>query len=295
MTDTYHDALSEQLRKNVWDTLQHEAKQLSPVDYASVVTDITGIFDPTPISDGAGFLLSAAQGDALGAALSLVGIAPYAGDALAKPLKIAKKAPQTAKALEALLHHSDNLALAGQAALKRTGLSLEQVGAARKEALAKVQQAMLDVKVGKTGCIECGLVGRAGEKRQLKMPRTGKNGKWKTMTGEQPMDGNGIFEFHEARSLPDGRTVKEIEFRNGTPVYDDYVEGRKYDLWEVTGDVDRDSNQLRAIMRESDANWKPPSYDDFVFHHFEDGKVGYIPRNIHDLDSGVLHIPVVTP
>ena len=105
MTDTYHDALSEQLRKNVWDTLQHEAKQLSPVDYASVVTDITGIFDPTPISDGAGFLLSAAQGDALGAALSLVGIAPYAGDALAKPLKIAKKAPLTAKALEALLHH----------------------------------------------------------------------------------------------------------------------------------------------------------------------------------------------
>ena len=105
MTDSYHDALSEQLRKNVWDTLQHEAKQLSPLDYASVASDITGIFDPTPLSDGAGFLLSAAQGDALGAALSLVGIAPYAGDALAKPLKIAKKAPQTAKALEALLHH----------------------------------------------------------------------------------------------------------------------------------------------------------------------------------------------
>ena len=156
MTDSYHDALSEQLRKNVWDTLQHEAKQLSPLDYASVASDITGIFDPTPLSDGAGFLLSAAQGDALGAALSLVGIAPYAGDALAKPLKIAKKAPQTAKALEALLHHSDNLALAGQAALKRAGLSLEQVGAARKEAPASHagcqgrQDRMHRVRVG--GC-----------------------------------------------------------------------------------------------------------------------------------------------
>ena len=290
MTDTYNDALSEQLRKNVWDTLQNEAKNMSPLDYATTVTDITGVFDPTPVSDAAGFVLSAAQGDALGAALSLGSIIPYAGDALAKPLKFAKKAPQTAKALEAFLHASDNLAMAGQAALKRVGLSLEQVGLARKEALGKVQQAMLDVKVHKTGCVECGLVGAKGENRSLHMPHTGSNGKWKTTTGEQPMDGNGIFEFHQERTIPDGRTVKEIEFRNGTPVYDNYVEGQKYDLWEVSSDVKKDSNELMKMMRETDPNWTPPSYKDFVFHHFEDGKVGYIPRNIHDIKkAGVAH------
>ncbi len=291
MTDTYNDALSEQLRKNVWDTLESEAKSMSPLDVATTMTDITGIFDPTPISDGVGFFLSAAQGDALGALLSLGSAAvPYFGDALAKPLKIAKKAPQTAKALEAFFHASDNLAMAGQAALKRAGLSLEKVGAARKEALAKVQQAMLDVKVHKTGCVECGLVGKAGEKRRLQMPRTGRSGKWKTKTGEQPMDGNGIFEFHQERTIPDGRNVKEVEFRNGSPVYDKYVEGQKYDIWEVSGDVGKDSIQLKDIMRESNPNRKPPSYDDFVFHHFEDGKVGYIPRNLHDLDfGGVAH------
>ena len=291
MTDTYNDALSEQLRKNVWDTLESEAKSMSPLDVATTMTDITGIFDPTPISDGVGFFLSAAQGDALGALLSLGSAAvPYFGDALAKPLKIAKKAPQTAKALEAFFHASDNLAMAGQAALKRAGLSLEQVGAARKEALAKVQQAMMDVKTGKTGCVECGLVGAKGQNRSLHMPHTGSNGKWKTTTGEQPMDGNGIFEFHQERTIPDGRKVKEIEFSNGAPVYDKYLEGPKYDLWEVSGNAKRDGDELTKMMRESDSNWEPPSRDEFVLHHFEDGKVGYIPRAIHDTRyKGVAH------
>ncbi|MFZ4698871.1 MAG: hypothetical protein ACOYMG_02365 [Candidatus Methylumidiphilus sp.] len=290
MTDTYNDALSEQLRKNVWDTLQSEAKNMSPLDYASTVADITGVFDPTPLSDGAGFLLSAAQGDALGAALSLGSMIPYAGDALAKPLKFAKKAPLTGKALEALFHAGDNLAMAGQAALKRSGLGLEQVAAARKQALAKVQQAMLDVKVRRAGCVECRLVGAKGQNRSLHMPHTGSNGKWKNPKGEQPMDGNGVFEFHESRKLPDGRTVKEIEFRDGTPVYDNYVEGQRYDLWEVSGNAKKDGDELTKMKRESDPNWKPPSKDEFVLHHFEDGKVGYIPRAIHDTRyKGVAH------
>jgi hypothetical protein len=291
MTDTYNNALSEQLRKNVWDTLEREAKSMSPLDVATTMTDITGIFDPTPLSDGAGFILSAVQGDGLGAALSLGSMIPYAGDALAKPLKFAKKAPQTAKALEAFLHASDNLAMAGQAALKRAGLSLEQVGAARKQALAKVQQAMLDVKVHKTGCVECGLVGAKGQNRSLHMPHTGNNGKWKTTTGEQPMDGNGMFEFHQERTVPDGRKVKEIEFRNGTPNFDNYVEGKKYNLWEVSGNADVDARELRKMMHETDANWTAPSRKDFVLHHFEDGQVGYIPRNIHDIFpfNGVAH------
>jgi hypothetical protein len=108
------------------------------------------------------------------------------------------------------------------------------------------------------------------------------------MTGEQPKDGNGIFEFHQERTIPDGRKVKEIEFRNGTPVYDKYVEGQKYDLWEVSGDVGQDTEQLTRIMREKNQEWMPPSKEDFVLHHFEDGKVGYIPRTIHDPNSGGL-------
>lgn len=307
MTDTYNDALAEQMKKNVWDNLKSEAANMTPMEYATVSADIAGIFDPTPVSDGAGFLLSAAQGDALGALLSLGSMIPYAGDALAKPVKIAKRAPKTAKALEAMLNAKDNLAKVGKAALsntglspakiaaartdffKNSGLSLEQVAKARRQALDKVQQAMLDAKNKTPGVETCPrkLVDEVtGEKRQLQMPRNGDNGKWKGGDGKQPETGNGIFEFTEPKKLPDGRIVKEIEFRNGAPVFDDYVEGPKYDLWEVSGNAKIDADQLAEMMRETNPNWNPPFKDDFVLHHFEDGKVGYVPRVIHDKKEG---------
>lgn len=310
MTDTYNDALAEQMKKNVWDNLKSEAANMTPMEYATVSADIAGIFDPTPVSDGAGFLLSAAQGDALGALLSLGSMIPYAGDALAKPVKIAKRAPKTAKALEGMLNAKDNLAKVGKAALsntglspakiaaartdffKNSGLSLEQVAKARRQALEKVQKAMLDAKNKTPGVETCPrkLVDEVtGEKRQLQMPRSGKNGKWKTAGGEQPVDGNSIFEFTEPKKLPDGRMVKEIEYRNGAPDFNKYVEGDKYDLWEVSGDADIDGKLLKELMQEKNPHWQPPDDKNFVLHHFEDGKVGYVLRVIHDKPGGVAH------
>jgi hypothetical protein len=286
MTDAYNDALSEQLEKNVWDRLKSEAANMSPVEYASVTADIAGIFDPTPISDGAGLVLSAVQLDALGVLLSAGSMVPYAGDAIAKPLKIAKRAPKTAKALEAVLRAGDNLAKAGAAALKRSGLSLAQVAAARKRALAKVQQAMLDARKKLPGSENCVVVGAKGEKRLLQMPRKGKNGKWKTPDGDAPDTGTGFFEFTEPKKLPDGREVTEIKFRNGTPVFDDYIHGPKYDLWEVSGDAKIDGDRLKAMMRETNPSWEPPSSKDYVLHHLENGQVGYVPRVIHDRAIG---------
>ena len=51
MTEAYNDALTEQLRKNVWDQLKSEAAKMSKLEYASVAAEIIGIFDPTPASD----------------------------------------------------------------------------------------------------------------------------------------------------------------------------------------------------------------------------------------------------
>ena len=286
MTDAYNDALSEQLKKNVWDRLKSEAANMSPIEYASVTADIAGIFDPTPTSDAAGLVLSAVQLDALGVLLSVGSMVPYAGDAVAKPLKIAKRAPKTAKALEAVLNAGDNLAKAGANVLKRSGLSLGQVALARKKALARVQQAMLDARKKLPGCEDCLLVGAKGEQRLLQMPRKGKNGKWNTPDGEAPAAGTGSFEFAAPKKLPDGREVTEIKFRNGTPVFDDYVNGPKYDLWEVSGDAKIDGDRLSAMMRETNPNWQPPSSKDYVLHHFENGQVGYVPRVIHDRAIG---------
>jgi len=216
---------------------------------------------------------------------------PYAGDALAKPLKIAKYAPKTAKTLETLLKASDNMASLGKDALKRSGLSLEQVAVARKKALEKVQKAMLDAKNKMPGCQQCKLVGPKGEKRQLHMPSGKTGGTWKTAGGKQPTDGNGLFEFTDARTLPDGRVVEGIKFKNGAPDFDDYVEGSKHELWEVSGNASIDADRLEEMMLRNNPNWEPPDFEEYVLHHFEDGKVGYVPRTLHDKVefSGVAH------
>lgn len=288
MSQHYNDALAEELRKNVWEQLKTEAASMSKVEYAQVSADIIGIFDPTPASDAVGAVLSAAQGDALGVLLSLAGMIPYAGDALGKPAKIAKHAPETAKALEKMLRASDDLAMAGKEVLKKSGLTLQQVAEARSQALKKVQQTMLDAKQKTPGCVAC--QGLDGTKRKLDMPTGKTNGKWQTPDGNQPMDGNGLFKFDQAKTLPDGRTVSGIEFRNGAPNFDDYVVGSKHELWEVTGDVKKDSSELQKMTRETNPNWVPPDSDYFVLHHFEDGKVGYVPRVLHDKAiGGVAH------
>lgn len=286
MTDAYADALEEQAKKNMWDTLAAEAKNMSPLEYSTLVADVAGTFDPTPISDTVGAGLSLAQGDWLGVGLSLAGFFPYVGDAVGKPLKIAKRAPKTAKILEQILTRGDNLAKAGKTVLERT-FKLSEVAAARRKALARVQQAMLDARNKIPGCQNCKkLIDPAtGSKRMLQMPATG--GTWKTVDGAAPRSGSGVFEFDAPKTLPDGRIVKEIEFRKGAPNFHDYVEGQKHDLWEVTGNARTDARALKKQMRETvDPNWEPPLEDKFVLHHFEDGTVGYVPRELHDKAIG---------
>jgi len=286
VTDKYNEALGEELKKNVWDRTMEAAANMSPLDKADLITSVTGIFDPTPVSDGAGLAIALANGDPLGAALSAVSLVPYLGDAVAKPVKIARKAPKVAGAIEAMFKAGDNLASAGKAALKDAGLSLEQVAAARKKALESVQQAMLDAKNRVANCEACKL--KNDGKRQLQMPTNSSKGSW--VGGAQPADGNGIFKFNEPRTLPDGRQVNEIQFKNGAPDFDAYVEGGKHQLWQVTGSAKTDGDALLAQMRETNPHRQPPDASEFTLHHFEDGSVGYVPQVIHDRSmDGVAH------
>jgi len=289
MTEKYNEALSEQLRSNVWKRTQEAVANMSPAEGAGLVADVTGIFDPTPTSDAVGLALSLVQGDGVGAAASLVSMFPYVGDAVAKPFKIARRAPKVAEAIEAVLKGGDKLMGAGKAALKDAGLSLDQVVAARRQALESVQKAMVEARQKIANCETCKLKAADGSRSGvLHMPQNGKNGKW--AGGSQPADGNGVFEFAEAKTLPDGRQVASIEYRDGAPVFDKYVVGEKRQLWEVTGDVGKDETQLKAMMRETEPGWRPPDPEIYVLHHFEDGAVGYVPRAIHDKAiGGVAH------
>ena len=81
------------------------------LDITQMGLDIAGIFDPTPISDGASGLISLFRGDFLGAGISAISMVPYLGDAaklgklgryaetLAKAVDAAKSSPELAKAI----------------------------------------------------------------------------------------------------------------------------------------------------------------------------------------------------
>lgn len=81
------------------------------LDITQMGLDIAGIFDPTPISDGASGVISLFRGDFLGAGISALSMIPYVGDAaklgklgryaetLAKAVDAAKSSPELAKAI----------------------------------------------------------------------------------------------------------------------------------------------------------------------------------------------------
>jgi len=64
-----------------------QSKRELAFDIGQLILDITGIFDPSPISDGTSFLISLARGNWFDAVISAAGIVPYIGD-LAKTAKL---------------------------------------------------------------------------------------------------------------------------------------------------------------------------------------------------------------
>jgi hypothetical protein len=76
-----------------------QAKRALAMDIGQLVLDITGIIDPTPISDGANFLISLARRNWVDAVASAVSIVPYIGD-LAKTAKLPRYIRSVRKAIE---------------------------------------------------------------------------------------------------------------------------------------------------------------------------------------------------
>lgn len=282
MSEEYSKALADQGKQSVWSTLREEAANLPAVEKASLVADVAGIFDPTPVSDGVGTVLSAAQGDFLGAGLSILGMVPYVGD-LGKIAKIGKRAPKTAAILKTMLTKADDAAKLGEKFL-RNNFTLKQIAAAREQAARKVRAALLKAR-NKIPCKECAKLKNQG-KRQLQMPTGTGAGKWQTHDGLPPSSGSGTYKFNDPVELPDGRKVSSVEYREGFPDFKNYTVDGKHTLWEVSGDADTDAARLTRQMRETNPNYKPPDPEKYVLHHFEDGDVGFVPRSIHDRAEG---------
>ena len=95
------------------------------LDLVQIGLSVAGIFDPTPISDGADGLISLLRGDFLGAGISVVSMIPYIGD-VAKLGKLGKFAETIAKAVD-LAKADAAFAAAIKPALDKIGAALKNV------------------------------------------------------------------------------------------------------------------------------------------------------------------------
>lgn len=87
------------------------------LDLGQMALDLTGIVDPTPISDGTNAVISLFRGDFMGAAISAAGIVPVVGDA-AKLGKLGKWAENIANAAD-LARRDPGFAQAARPALEK--------------------------------------------------------------------------------------------------------------------------------------------------------------------------------
>ena len=80
-------------------TALDQSKRELAFDIGQLILDITGIFDPSPVSDGTSCLISLARGNWLDAVTSAVSIVPYIGD-LAKTTKLPRYLKSVRKAIQ---------------------------------------------------------------------------------------------------------------------------------------------------------------------------------------------------
>jgi len=266
MTQEYNKLLKETFDTNIW----AEAKQIAKKN-PEIITDITGIFDPTPTSDAISTVAGLLKGDFVGAGLSAVSMFPWAGDAIAKPAKFARYGGKIGGMMKTFFKNGDNLAKSGTALLKAGHMTRKQIAAARSAAAAKVRKKLLEARQKKGNCKQC-----AEFKGKLKMPKAKPpKSKWDTPDGKAPTDGTGTF----TKTMPDGST-QSVKYNKGFPNFDSHVHSSgKFDLSHVNGKTGVDES---TVFKEFGVS-KPPGH---TLHHFENGQVGYIPTQIN---SGFSH------
>lgn len=138
------DAISSAQRaRNAAPTGLTDAQKELALDLTQMGLDVAGLFDPTPISDGANGIVSLLRGDWLGAGISAVSMIPYVGDA-AKLGKLGKWGETVMKAVE--LAKTDS-AFAGAVTPALTKIS-DAIGAAPQAVLDALPQSARDALLG---------------------------------------------------------------------------------------------------------------------------------------------------
>lgn len=274
----------EEFKKSLDGNLQQQLIKFGKENW-QIAPDITGLFDPTPISNVASLGIAVWNLDLLDMAGAVASYIPGV-DAANLYRKLGKLGEPGVRAGKMIGMYFSKFSHAVDAQKEFLGImGKDAMVKARADALKKAQEEAMKARKAKANCREC----REDMKRKMQLPTKG--GKWYDEHGnrlkEPPMDGTGTFKFDEPRKLPDSDTVvSEIKYKGGEPDFSPYVTGKRYQLDHITGDATEDAKQL---AREN-KGFVPPDKDDYVLHHFNDGSVGYIPRIVHDRDlNGASH------
>lgn len=125
--------------------------ELGP-ELVTTAADIAGIVDPTPVSDAVGMAGSLYQGDYFGAGLSALSMLPYLGDALGKPVKLAR----TAQRITAMYKKVAALLTKLKSLLKKAGRFGSAVSRKAEQLLEKLKalRKKIDEFLGKK-CKDC--------------------------------------------------------------------------------------------------------------------------------------------
>lgn len=248
------------LRDEMWNSLQKQARDIDP----QLVLDIAGIFDPTPISDGASAAVSLWRGEFVDALLGGASMIPYLGDAAAKPFKIARKyGPEAMKVIDGL----NTLRKAKTAEMMDTLRKIEPaaVHRARSRAAEAVKKAQAKKRRG-CNTEECKKL------RKSRMPDKG--GTWDPPNARET--GNGKWTFTDENGAS-----KTVEFKDGYPDFGPHMKGGQFHLDNVTGDVQKDTAELfRQYPDAFPGGRQPPGT---TLHHLEDGSVAFVDSSVHDV------------
>lgn len=200
MSTEYNSAL----RDEMWSSLQKQAKEINP----QLVLDIAGIFDPTPISDGASVAISLWQGEFVDALLGGASMFPYLGDAAAKPLKIARRyGDEATKVLDGL-----NTLRRAKTDEMMDALKVAEPGAirrARERAAEAVRNAQQRKRLG-CNTEECKKL------RRSNMPKKG--GTWDPENARET--GTGKWTFTD-----NAGNTRSVQFNDGYPDFGSHTWG----------------------------------------------------------------------
>ncbi|HYO55634.1 HNH endonuclease [Archangium sp.] len=241
------------------------------LDLLQAGVDAAGTVDPTPVSDLIGAGLSIYRGDFLGAALSLVSMIPYAGDAVGKTAKGAKLLEK----INRLRKQIAVLTVEFNKVRKQTREAASAAARARHQAQAAAKG--VDDAVCKT-CPKQVETDNWIRDNSPSKGWSGPRGRSSWTPDATTEYGKGVLEVQEKLGIKPGTP---IQFRDGFPDFSPYAKySVKIDMKGGAADFTTANN----AMKQLDPDWRKklePGID-WTWHHHEDGMtMQLVPRKIN--------------